>query len=155
MEYARIERSIHIDATPDVVFDVITNPAHIREWWNGADFSAEASPGATGELVWGERGRADSHVESITVVDAIAPRLFSFRWVSPHGDVATTANSLLGTFELVAEAGGTTLRMTESGFREKGWDQAVMHEAYRDHVRGWDLYVPAIGEYVDRLKASA
>jgi uncharacterized protein YndB with AHSA1/START domain len=155
MEYARIERTIHIDATPDVVFDVITSPAHIREWWNGASFSAAAVPGATGELVWGDRVSADSHVEAITVVDAIPPRLFSFRWVYPHDDVATSTNSLLVTFELVAADDGTTLRLTESGFRERGWEQAVMHEAYRDHVRGWDLYVPAIGEYVDRLKASA
>lgn len=155
MEYARIERTIHLNATPDVVFDVITSPAHIREWWNGADFSAETTPGATGELAWGDRASADSHVESITVVDVIAPRLFSFRWVYPHGAIASNTNSLLVTFELVAEDDGTTLHLTESGFRERGWEQAVMEEAHRDHVRGWDLYVPAIGEYVDRLKASA
>lgn len=155
MEYARIERTIHIDATPEVVFDVITSPDHIRAWWNGADFSAEATPGATGDLVWGERASTDAHVESITVVDVVAPRLFSFRWVYPHDEVASSANSLLVTFELVAERDGTTLHLTESGFRERGWDQAVMQEAYRDHVRGWNLYVPAIGEYVERLEASA
>ncbi len=154
MEYASIERTIHINASPDVVFDVITNPAHIREWWNGADFSAEARAGATGELVWGDRASADAHVEAITVVDAIAPRLFSFRWVYPHDDVASGTNSLLVTFELVADGDATMLHLTESGFREKGWEQAVMEEAYRDHVRGWDLYVPAVGEYAQRVKAT-
>ena len=154
MEYASIERTIHIDATPEVVFDVITNPAHIKEWWNGAAFDAEATVGATGELVWGDRSSPDSHVEAITVVDAIPPRLFSFRWVYPHGDVASRANSLLVTFELVAHGTGTTLHLTENGFREKGWERAAAEAAFLDHVRGWDLYVPAIGEYVARLMAS-
>ena len=151
MEYARIERTIHIDATPEVVFDVITSPDHIRAWWNGADFTAAASPGATGDLAWGPRDEASSHVEPITVVDVVAPRLFSFRWVYPHDAVAASDNSLLVTFELVAAGGGTTLHLTESGFRERGWEQAVVEETYRDHVRGWDLYVPAIGDYAARV----
>ena len=43
-------------------------------------------------------------------------------------------NSLLVTFELTARGGGTLLRMTETGFREMGWEVAVLEEQYQDHV---------------------
>jgi uncharacterized protein YndB with AHSA1/START domain len=31
MEYGTIEREIYIDATPEVVFDVVSNPVHVRQ----------------------------------------------------------------------------------------------------------------------------
>ena len=49
MEYASIEREIHVDASPEVVFEVVSSPEHISEWWSdAADF--ETTPGAVGEL---------------------------------------------------------------------------------------------------------
>ena len=152
MEYGTIDREIHIDAAPEVVFDVISSPEHIREWWGGVDAEVEPTAGATGELVWGDRATGD--VVQITVVDAVPPRLFSFRWVHPSGAVATEANSLLVTFELVPSGAGTVLRLTETGFREIGWEVAVLEEAYREHVVGWDTFVPRIGEYVSQLAST-
>ena len=55
------------------------------------------------------------------------------------------------TFELVPSGDGTLLRMTETGFREKGWEIATLEAAYDDHVEGWDLFVPAIAEYAAGL----
>jgi uncharacterized protein YndB with AHSA1/START domain/DNA-binding transcriptional ArsR family regulator len=88
MEYGSVEREFHIDASPEAVFEVVSSPKHIREWWSDeADF--EPAPGATGELVWGDKATARAAVVPITVVDAEPPRLFSFRWVYPNGEVAT------------------------------------------------------------------
>jgi uncharacterized protein YndB with AHSA1/START domain len=154
MEYGSIEREIHIDATPDVVFDVISSPAHIREWWGGVEAGIEPRAGATGELVWGDRATGKAKVVPITVVDAVPPRLFSFRWVHPGGEVATATNSLLVTFELAPSGAGTALRLTESGFREMGWEVAALEEAYQDHSSGWDTYVRRIGAYVIQLAAT-
>ncbi len=155
MEYGSIEREIHIDAAPEVVFDVITSPAHIREWWGGVAADFEPVAGANGQLVFGHKSADDPMVVALTVVDVVPPKLFSFRWVHPAGEVATPANSLLVTFELAASGAGTTLRMTENGFREIGWDEAVAIAAYQDHCNGWDAYVPQIGEYVMRLAAAS
>ena len=154
MEYGSIEREIHIDAAPDVVFDVISSPEHIREWWGGVEADVEPTAGATGELVWGDRATGDAMVVPITVVDVVPPRLFSFRWVHSSGEVAAVTNSLLVTFELVPSGAGTLLRLTETGFREMGWEVAVLEEAYQEHVAGWDIYVPRIGEYVIQLAST-
>lgn len=150
MEYGSIEREFHIDASPEVVFEVISSPAHIREWWN-AEADLEPAPGAIGELVWGDKATAQAEVVPITVVDADPPRLFSFRWVYPDGEVATPANSLLVTFELVPSGAGTVVRLTEVGFREMGWEAAVLEEQYKEHSVGWDTHLAGLADYLTRL----
>ena len=150
MEHGSIEREIQIEASPEVVFEVISRPEHLREWWSD-DADIEPVPGSVGELVFGDKASGDAQVAAITVVEAEPHRLFSFRWVYPDGEPATSANSLLVTFELVPTGAGTLVRLTETGFREMGWEVAVLEEAYREHASGWDLFVPRLGEYVARL----
>jgi uncharacterized protein YndB with AHSA1/START domain len=150
MEFGSIEREIHVDASPEIVFEVISSPEHIREWWNGAESDLSPTPGAVAEIAWG-RDTAEQHIEPLTVVDAEPPRLFSFRWVYAPAAVADPTNSLLVTFELVPSGAGTLVRLTETGFREKEWEVAVLEAAYADHVNGWDVFVPSLADYVTRL----
>jgi uncharacterized protein YndB with AHSA1/START domain len=150
VEYGTIEREFHVDASPEVVFDVISSPVHIREWWD-AETDLEPAPGATGELVWADETNDRAHVSPITVVDAQPPRLFSFRWVYPDNTAAAPDNSLLVTFTLSPSNSGTVVRMTEGGFREKGWEVAVLEEQYNEHVTGWDLFLPRMAKYLERL----
>jgi hypothetical protein len=58
---------------------------------------------------------------------------------------------LLVTFVLSPVGDGTRIRLTESGFRDMGWEAAVLDEHYRDHVTGWDLFVPRLETCVGRL----
>ena len=58
------------------------------------------------------------------------------------------------TFELSPSGAGTVLRLTETGFRERGWEIAVLEEAYQDHVTGWDFYLPRIAERAVRQVAA-
>lgn len=153
MEYGSIEREIRIEATPEVVYEVISKPEHLREWWPD-EAELEPVPGATGVISFGDRTTPEAQVAQITVVDADPPRRFSFRWVYDEGEVATPANSLLVTFELVPSGSGTLVRFTEEGFREKGWEAAVLEEAYREHVAGWDYFLPRLVTYVARLVAT-
>jgi uncharacterized protein YndB with AHSA1/START domain len=150
MEYAVIEREIHIDAPPEVVFGVISRPEHIREWWY-AESDVQPTPGATGELVWADGDNPRAHVVPMTVLAVEPPRLFTFRWTHPADETATNGNSLLVTFELAPSGSGTLLRLTETGFRERGWEIAVLEQQYHEHVVGWDAYVPRIRAYAASL----
>ena len=49
------------------------------------------------------------------------------------------------TFELSPVGSGTALRMTEVGFREMGWEIAVLEEQYQSHAQGWNHYIPRLG----------
>ena len=113
-------------------------------------------PGGTGRVTF---ARADgSHSQALTVVEADPPRRFSFRWVYDEEETADRPgpeNSLLVTFDLVPSGTGTLLRFSEEGFREKGWEAAVLEEQYRDHVAGWDHFLPRLVAYADRLRAAS
>jgi uncharacterized protein YndB with AHSA1/START domain len=154
MEYGKIEREVRIAASPATVFEVITSPVHLRQWWPD-DAVLEATPGAVGHLVFGDRSSGEAHIPRITVVEAEPPRLFSFRWVHPEDEEAREDNSLLVTFELTAAGDGTLLRMTETGFREKGWEVAVLEQEYHEHVHGWDHFLPRLVAYAPTARVGS
>jgi uncharacterized protein YndB with AHSA1/START domain len=154
MELGSIEREVLVEASPEVVYEVITSPDHIRSWWAGAETDVVATAGATSELVWGDRSSPEAHVARLTVVQADPPRLFAFRWDYPEGSTPSAENSLLVTFELVPRGEGTILRLTESGWREVGWEVATLEAKYQDHVLGWDTHLGSLRAYVTDLVAT-
>jgi uncharacterized protein YndB with AHSA1/START domain len=146
MEFGSIQRELYIDASPEIVFDVVSKPEHVAQWWaDEADYSP--TPGSTGHLTFGDHGGGASS-EPFTVVEAKPPHTFSFRWT--HRD---DRPGLLVTFDLAPSGSGTVLRMTETGFREQGWEAAVLEEHYRDHIRGWDVFLPRLAPYVKTVEA--
>lgn len=155
MEYGSIERELHIDASPEVVFEVLSSPEHIREWWS-ADTAFEPVAGATARLTWTDEDSGRQQTAPFTVVEADPPRMFSFRWTydETETEAAGPGNSLLVTFELVPTDKGTTVRFRESGYRERGWEAAVLEEHYNDHRQGWDFYLPRLVATADRLAAT-
>jgi uncharacterized protein YndB with AHSA1/START domain len=150
MEFGTIEREIYVDASPDVVFEVVSSPEHLQQWWPD-EASYEPVPGSTGDIVFGERG-AGGTVVSFAVIEAQPPRTFSFRWTQPAGEPAAEGNSLLVVFDLTPSGGGTLLKMTESGFREMGWEAAVLTHQYQEHGAGWDFYLSRVAPYVATLE---
>jgi uncharacterized protein YndB with AHSA1/START domain len=150
MEYASIQREIHVQAAPEVVYAVISRPEHLREWWPD-DAELEPVPGATGVIWFGDRTTPEAKVVPLTVVEADPPRRFSFRWVHDEDQAAGPGNSLLVTFDLSPSGAGTLLRFSEVGFREKGWETAVLEQAYREHSAGWDHFLPRLVDYTAGL----
>ena len=150
MELGTIEREIYVEASPEVVFEVVSSPEHLERWWPD-DARFEPTPGSSGEIVFGDPA-AGGKVVALTVVEALPPTTFSFRWTHPAGTVAAQGNSLLVTFELAASGDGTLLRMTETGFREMGWEAAVLEDQYQDHVSGWDFFLGRLAPYVATLQ---
>jgi uncharacterized protein YndB with AHSA1/START domain len=150
MEFGTIEREIYIEASPETVFEVVSSPDHLQQWWPD-EAHYEPEPGAVGEIVFGDRDAGGVTVP-FTVVDAQPPRLFSFRWTHPAGEPAAAGNSLLVTFDLAPSGGGTLLKMTETGFREMGWEVAVLEQQYHEHTTGWDFYLPRLAPYIATLE---
>jgi uncharacterized protein YndB with AHSA1/START domain len=152
MEFGTIEREIYVEAAPEIVFDVVSSPEHLRQWWpDEAHF--DPAPGATGEIVFGVPDEGGK-VVPFTVIAAKPPRTFSFRWTQPAGEVPVEGNSLLVTFELTPSDGGSLLRMTETGFREMGWEAALLEETYQDHNTGWDYFLPRLPPYAEKVAQS-
>ncbi|MFC3491566.1 SRPBCC domain-containing protein [Glycomyces rhizosphaerae] len=151
MELGSIEREIRIEASPEVVFDVVSSPEHLKEWWpDEAEFSPV--PGENGRIGFGNP--ADGlDWQQFTVVDAMPPRRFSFRWTHEEGTTAARGNSYLVVFELEPTDTGTLLRMTETGFRERGWAESKVAAEHADHVTGWDHFLPRLAPYAEKVGA--
>ena len=152
MEYGSIERELHVDASPEVVFEVLSSPEHIQDWWS-AETRFEPVAGAASRLTWTDQDTGRQQSAPFTVVEADPPRRFSFRWTY-EDDVAGSGNSLLVTFDLVPSGEGTTVRFSETGYRERGWEAAVLEEYYNDHRQGWDFYLPRLAGAANRLVAA-
>ncbi len=147
MEYGTIERDIRVDASPDVVFEVISRPEHMAQWWpDDARFDSVA--GAPGELVWRNAETGETTTVALAVVEVDPPARFSFRWCFREPE--RSGDSLLVTFDLEPTDSGTLLRMTETGFREMGWEVAVLEEQYAEHARSWEHYLPRLSTYAAR-----
>jgi uncharacterized protein YndB with AHSA1/START domain len=144
-EYGTLEREIRIEAAPEVVFEVISNPEHVKQWWpDEAEYPP--IPGGSGRIGFQQDG-GRVQWEQFTVVDAEPPRMFAFRWTHAEGEEAAPGNSFLVTFELEPDGAGTLLRLTETGFRERGWSEAVVAQSYAEHVSGWDFFLSRLPAY--------
>ena len=148
VDYDTIERELYIDAPPEVVFEVVSSPQHVAEWWSDqAEFSP--TPGDPGWVGFGDA--TEGKQERFTVADAVPNRRFSFRWTHKEGETASPGNSLLVVIELEPSGSGTRLRFTETGFRERCGDEAAAWHA--DHSNGWDVFLPRLVTHAERISA--
>jgi uncharacterized protein YndB with AHSA1/START domain len=151
-EYGSIERELYIHASPALVFEVVSRPEHLREWWPD---DATLGPDATGTLIFHGDDPDAPVVVPMQVVESDPPRSFSFWWAHRPGEVPETTSAFLVTFTLEATGAGTTVRMTETGFRERGWEIATLEATYREHAQSWDVFLPRLVRYADRLATVA
>ncbi len=150
MELGTLTREIYVEASPEIVFEVVSSPDHLQQWWpDEADF--DPTPGSKGQIAFGDP-TAGGKVVALTVMEVQPHTTFSFRWTHAADQEAAEGNSLLVTFELIPSGGGTLLKMTETGFREMGWEAAVLEEEYREHTKGWDFFLGRLAPYAAKLE---
>jgi len=137
-----IEREILIDAPPDVVWSVVTEPEQIRRWF-ADEAEIELRVGGGGQLKFNSSG--DSYQLQVEAVEP--PRRFAFRWVQPAGAVVREGSSMLVEFTLHPEAGGTRLRVVESGFDSVDWSDPEKQRYADNHSRGWESLLGRLREY--------
>ena len=149
MANGSIERQIHIEASPQLVYEVISSPEHVARWWfDEADF--EPTPGSIGVLATGAEIRVP-----MAVVEAVPGVRFSFRWVAPpapavdpEGAALTAQNSVLITFDLAPDSEGTLLTVIEQVIPELAWDAVVLDSYSTSHDAVWDQLLAALPAYV-------
>ena len=73
MEFGTIEREIYVEASPEVVFEVVSSPEHVQQWWPD-EARYEPVPGVDGrDRLRRARRRRDAW-SPFTVVEAQPPR---------------------------------------------------------------------------------
>ena len=145
MEFGTIEREIYVEASPEVVFEVVSSPDHLSSGGRTRRTTTRR-PGAAGEHRLRRPRTPAGRWSQFTVVEASrrgrsrsAGRIRSMK--SPRGGQLAARH--LRPHPVAAAA--RCCKMTETGFREMGWEVAVLEQQYQEHVTGWDFYPAAAG----------
>lgn len=145
-----ITRDIVINASPETVYDVVSRPEHLAEWFSD-EADLEPVRDARGVLTWRDKGTTPAATVELTVVTADRPHVFAFSWVSPERQRATPTDSVLVEFRITAEQSGTRLVVSESGLDAVDWDDAAKAAYAAEHGSGWESFLPQLREYAEGL----
>ena len=149
MEQDRIERTVHIAATTERVWDILTKPEHIGRWFGpGTPATVDLRP--EGVMVVEPGPPGERYLALIVKVDP--PHYFSYRWASAFPDVlADETNSTLVEFRLAAEGATTRLTVCESGFATlKIPAGREAFASYESHSQGWTEVIRNLANYVEQ-----
>jgi uncharacterized protein YndB with AHSA1/START domain len=140
-----IEMALEIAASPEAVWNALTNPAELTRWF---PLEAQVTPDVGGRIrwSWGEP------IVSEAGIGAWEPgkRLVLIEQVN-LGDHATPEegrkpSGRLMEFTLEGRGGSTTLRLVHSGF---GDDADWENELYDGVLRGWTFELRALRHYLE------
>ncbi|POM17610.1 activator of Hsp90 ATPase 1 family protein [Burkholderia cepacia] len=154
----RIEKQALLNASPDRVWEAVSNSGEFGQWF-GVSFDG---PFAAGQPLFGRitPTRVDDDVAKAQepyagtvfeiVVDRVEPKqLFSFRWhpfaIDPNVDYTSEPMTLV-TFTLAAQAGGTLLTVTETGFDQLLETRRAKAREMND--QGWAAQMTLIEKYL-------
>lgn len=143
----RIEKEIVMKAPRARVWRALTDAAEFGRWF-GAEMKDTFAPGARAQGKITYPGYEHLMLD-ITVERMEAERFFSWRWhpyaVDAKHDYSSEPTTLVEC-ELTEVAGGTRLKIVESGF--DCIPVARRSEAYRMNSEGWAEQVQNIAKYV-------
>jgi len=154
----RIEKKVLLRAPHARVWKAITDSSQFGAWF-GVKFDA---PFVAGKVMIGSMMGTTVDAEIAArqlqhkgrpfefVIDRIEPmRLFSFRWhpfaIEPNVDYSNEPRTLVA-FELEEVAGGTMLKVTESGFDQIPLERRA--KAFAANEGGWAAQMTLIEKYL-------
>ncbi len=140
-----IECEVQIGAPPERVFQAITDPRQLMQWWgqkglyHHTDWKADLRPGGA----WRSEGLSDKDGSPYSVsgeyVEVDPPRAVSYTWVASWSGPLKT----LVRWDLQPAAGGTLVRIRHSGF-------AKAPAAAQGHSEGWQRVISWMLAYLER-----
>jgi uncharacterized protein YndB with AHSA1/START domain len=142
-----IEREIVIEASPSVVWAIVTEAQHLGEWFSD-EAEIDLRSGGRMLLTWHEHGSYEGRVETVD-----PPHLFAFRWQTREGEFSE-ANSTLVAMTLKPEETGTRLRVVESGFATLPWSDDARTRYADENREGWLTELDELRAYVAQMVAA-
>ncbi|GHO62812.1 hypothetical protein KSC_017040 [Ktedonobacter sp. SOSP1-52] len=145
----KIEREISIAAPIATVWEVITKPEYIRQWF-GSQVEIDVRRGGKGKLIWGEDVEAP-----LEIVEVEKPHLFSFLWVAPDEETKPTQQQTLVAFRLTEDGAETKLSFTESGFEQLEMTAEQKATLIANHTPGWDDFLSTLQRCAQNIPTKA
>ncbi|MFD1931270.1 SRPBCC domain-containing protein [Nonomuraea mangrovi] len=128
------QKTIHVRAHPDKLFDALTTPSGLAAWWTDVMGSGDTG----GEL----RFSFDPPEPCVMHVDQVT-RPFSVQWTVTSCDFLPDWVGTRPTFTITPVGGGAS----ELRFRHQGLTQEL--ECIELCTRGWDHFLESLRQYVE------
>ena len=139
-----IENQVTVRAPRSRVWKALTIPSELGTWFRATFSARDFRVGETinGVSTYpGHEGKAFA----LEIVELVPEQRFAWRW-SPGkanaGDPPTTV-----TFELEDVAGGTRIKVTETGFDHIALERRA--KAFESNTQGWKLQMQNLHDYVE------
>lgn len=123
---AELVREVLIDARPDTVFELLTDPRRHVEW-QGTECELDARPGGVYRVLVGGQHTASGEFVEVVPNEKV---VFTFGWDVPGHPIP--AGSTTVEYTLVAEGDKTRVRLVHRGLPD---------DAVAGHTFGWDHYL--------------
>jgi uncharacterized protein YndB with AHSA1/START domain len=145
-ELTRIEDQVVVRAPRARVWKALTTAAEFSKWFR-VKTEDEFRPGARVHMTSIHAGHEGTKFY-LDIEEMEPERKFSWRW-TPGGQQAGAPGEepTLVVFELEEVAGGTMVKVTESGFERLSLARRA--KAFEGNRRGWGLQMQNIREYVE------
>jgi uncharacterized protein YndB with AHSA1/START domain len=142
----QIEREIVLDAPVERVWQIITEPEHIRRWFAFDGASIDLQPGGQIVLHWKEHG---TYLARVVAVEP--PHRFAYRGAYRPDEEPRDGNATLVEFTILPEGSGSRLRVVESGFRDLDLPEEERAKWAADNTQGWAGAFATLQAYLAEL----
>jgi uncharacterized protein YndB with AHSA1/START domain len=143
-----VSREMVIDAPPDVVWAIVTEPRHVARWFSD-EAQIDLRPGGAMLLTWHRHGTYRGRVEAVE-----PPHTFAFRWVRRENVDPVEGTSTLVEITLAAEGSRTRIRIVETGFSRLKWAEEDKARYADENSQGWIRELDELRDYAAGLGGS-
>ncbi|MDY6809275.1 MAG: SRPBCC domain-containing protein [Actinomycetota bacterium] len=146
-DFDRIEREITIDAPPERVWSLISEPG----WYINDDRIVEHQLRSEGDLTYVTDAQYGTFAFRTVSLDE--PHYAAFRWHIDADDV--DSSSTLVEFWLTPSDSGVVLKVTESGFASLSEPEADRRSRFDSHHEGWPQELEIARRHLTGVAAGA
>lgn len=144
----RIEREIVVAAPAERLWEILTRPEHVREWFIGMESQVDLRPGGAMVLTSQEFGKVHGIVDKVE-----PPHVFSYRWARHPDTPVAEGTATLVEFTLTPEGDGTRVRVVESGFASTDAVKVDQQRHAESNNQGWLQVLDSFRQYAERRGA--
>lgn len=144
----KIEREISIQAPIATVWEVITKPEYISQWFC-SQAEIDLQRGGKGKLSW------EAFEAPLEIVEVDKPHLFSFLWVAPDEETKPTHQQTLVAFRLTEDGAETKVCLTESGFEKLEITTEQKANLIANHTPGWGEFLSSLQRCAQNIPTKA
>ena len=145
MENKTVKKEIIINASLDEVWQALTDPEMIKTYLFGSDVVTDWEIGHP--IVFQGEWEGAFYEDKGTILDLIPQKLIKYNyWSSMSGTEDLPENYSIIVYQLVEEESGTTLIITQEGFRDQ--------KAYEDSDTNWGEILNSIKGLLEKNEVS-